>query len=302
VDDGLERITVMSSRSSGDVIPSVETYEGEGFLVHRPFPTRRLSQFDPFLLLDEMGPMDLRPEEAKGAPDHPHRGFETVTYLLSGSFQHKDSRGHAGRLNPGDVQWMTAGAGVVHSEMPSEEFRKTGGRLHGLQLWVNLPRARKMTTPRYQEIPGSRIPMAVSEDGRARVRVLAGESMGARAVIDTHTPIFYLDFTLEAGAEVSQPVPQGYNAFAYVLEGAGLFGSHGTRVEEHSMVPFNHDGDHVVLRAVGDTTTPVRALLIGGLPLNEPVARYGPFVMNTKDEIIQAFDDYQSGRMGSIDF
>ena len=292
----------MNTRSAGEAIEAIETIEGAGFLVHRPFPTRTMMQFDPFLLLDEMGPMDLQPGEAKGAPDHPHRGFETVTYLLSGSFQHKDSRGHAGRLNPGDVQWMTAGAGVVHSEMPSDEFQKSGGRLHGLQLWVNLPRVKKMMAPLYQEIPGSQIPSAQSEDGRVRVRVLAGEALGVRAVINTQTPIFYLDFTIDAGEEFSQPVPSGYNAFAYVLEGAGLFGAHGTRVESHHMVPFNHDGDHILLRAVGDTETPLRVLLIGGSPLNEPIARYGPFVMNTKDEIVQAFDDYQSGRMGSIDF
>jgi quercetin 2,3-dioxygenase len=292
----------MTTRSAGQVIEAVETFEGEGFLVHRPFPTSTLMQFDPFLLLDEMGPMDLAPGEAKGAPDHPHRGFETVTYLLSGGFEHKDSRGHAGRLNPGDVQWMTAGQGVVHSEVPSKEFQQTGGRLHGLQLWVNLPRVDKMMPPRYQEIPSEKIPAAQSADGKVAVRVLAGEALGARAVIDTRTPIFYLDFTLQPGAEILQPIPKGYNAFAYVLTGAGLFGSHGTRVEEHYMVPFNHDGDQILLRAVGDATTPLRVLLIGGQPLNEPVARRGPFVMNTQGEIKQAFEDYQSGRMGSIDF
>src|ERR1043165_7738861 len=174
-------------RTVSGIINSIETLEGEGFLVHRPFPTYALSDFDPFLLLDEMGPKDLAPGEARGAPDHPHRGFETVTYMLEGRMQHKDSKGNAGTLGPGDVQWMTAGAGVVHSEMPVAEFAESGGRLHGFQLWVNLPRRDKMMRPRYQEIPAAKIPTAQSEDGRVRVKVIAGEALGARAAIDTRT-------------------------------------------------------------------------------------------------------------------
>jgi redox-sensitive bicupin YhaK (pirin superfamily) len=160
-------------RTVAGVVNSIETLEGGGFLVRRPFPKAGFSLFDPFLLLDEMGPMDVGPGEAKGAPDHPHRGFETVTYLLSGEMEHKDSRGHAGRLSPGDVQWMTAGAGVVHSEMPSSEFLRQGGRMHGFQLWVNLPKRDKMIRPRYQDIPGSQIPKATSADGLVTVRVIA---------------------------------------------------------------------------------------------------------------------------------
>ncbi|MEP6994977.1 MAG: pirin family protein, partial [Acidobacteriota bacterium] len=173
------------ARTVDRVLSSVETLEGAGFLVHRPFPTSALDQFDPFLLLDEMGPMELAPGQAKGAPDHPHRGFETVTYLLSGEMEHRDSRGNHGRLTPGDVQWMTAGAGVVHSEMPAADFLARGGRMHGFQLWVNLPRRDKMMAPRYQEIPAARIPEATSADGAVAVRVLAGEALGSRAVIDT---------------------------------------------------------------------------------------------------------------------
>src|SRR5215831_2363278 len=210
----------MKIRSVSQVIEGVAALEGGGFLVHRPFPTSALSDFDPFLLLDEMGPMDVRPGEAKGAPDHPHRGFETVTYMLSGSFRHKDSQGHEGKLETGDVQWMTAGRGVIHSEEPSKEFRQTGGTLHGVQLWVNLPQVDKMIRPHYQEIPSARIPSARTPDGKVEVRVLAGESLGVRAVIETRTPIFYLDFTLEPGSEVLQPVDLGFNAFAYVLEGS----------------------------------------------------------------------------------
>src|SRR6266850_1871336 len=186
-------------RTVAGVVNSIEALEGGGFLVRRPFPKGSFLQFDPFLLLDEMGPMELAPGEAKGAPDHPHRGFETVTYLLSGDMEHKDSRGHAGRLKPGDVQWMTAGAGVIHSEMPAREFARDGGRMHAFQLWVNLPKRDKMTKPRYQEIPGSQIPKATSADGLVKVSVIAGEAMGEKAVIQTRTPIIYLHYRIEPG-------------------------------------------------------------------------------------------------------
>ena len=284
------------TRSVSCIIPGFETYEGEGFLVHRPFPTRTLADFDPFLLLDEMGPMNCAPGEAKGAPDHPHRGFETVTYMLSGSFEHKDSQGHSGKIAPGDVQWMTAGGGVIHSEMPEREFTRTGGLLHGLQLWVNLPRRDKMMTPRYQDIPANRIPEAASPDGTVKVRVLAGEALGARAVIDTRTPIQYLHFRLAAGAKITQPMPREYNAFAYVLSGEAGFGTQ--RAAASHMVMFSRDGDEVTLEA--SAAAPLDVLLIAGVPLGEPVSRAGPFVMNTREEILQAVEDYRSGRMGAI--
>jgi redox-sensitive bicupin YhaK (pirin superfamily) len=284
------------TRSVSRIVPGFETYEGEGFLVHRPFPTNALTDFDPFLLLDEMGPMDCAPGEAKGAPDHPHRGFETVTYMLSGRFEHKDSQGHSGKLAPGDVQWMTAGGGVVHSEMPEREFTRTGGRLHGLQLWVNLPKRDKMMTPRYQEIPAAKIPEAASADGKVTVRVIAGEALGARAVIDTRTPIQFLHFKLAPGASVTQPVPNEYNAFAYVLNGEAVFGPQ--RAGSSHMVVFSRDGDEVSLEA--SDAGPLEVLVIAGMPLGEPVARWGPFVMNTREEIMQAVEDYRSGRMGMI--
>src|SRR5712671_6364898 len=171
--------------------------EGGGFIVRRPFPGAELDSVDPFLLLDEMGPVDYAPGEAVGAPDHPHRGFETVTYVLEGEMEHEDSAGHRGKLGPGDVQWMTAGAGVIHSEMPSRRIREEGGRVHGFQIWVNLPRKLKMTRPRYQEVPASRIPEATSKDGHATVRVIAGEALSVGAVIDTRTPIVYQDWSLD---------------------------------------------------------------------------------------------------------
>jgi len=295
---------VLKSESKGrtvaGVVNSIETLEGGGFLVRRPFPTAAFSEFDPFLLLDEMGPMDVGPGEAKGAPDHPHRGFETVTYMLSGEMEHKDSRGHAGSLRPGDVQWMTAGAGVVHSEMPSAEFGRTGGRMHGFQLWVNLPRRDKMTKPRYQEIPGAQIPKATSADGLVNVTVIAGEALGQKAVIETRTPIIYLHYRIAPGGSVIQHVPRLYSGFAYVIEGEGRFGSEHERAADGQMVLLAPDGDEVRIENAPDAKETLEVLLIAGLPLNEPVARYGPFVMNTREEIYQAIEDYRNGKMGEI--
>ncbi|BAY25157.1 hypothetical protein NIES2100_49610 [Calothrix sp. NIES-2100] len=288
-------------RTVAGIINSVQTLEGEGMLVRRPFPKSTFTEFDPFLLLDELGPVDVAPGQAKGAPDHPHRGFETVSYILEGSFEHKDSQGHAGKLSAGDVQWMTAGAGVVHSEMPEREFAQSGGRIHGLQLWVNLPSRDKMIKPRYQEIAAARIPTAQTDDGLVKVKVIAGEALGSRSAIQTQTPIMYLHFTLQPGAIAVQPVPKEYNAFIYVLNGEGLFGAEKELAGDGQMVLFAKDAEEVAI-ANSSNATPLDVLLIAGVPLNEPVVRYGPFVMNTEAEIIQAIADYRNGRMGSIDF
>ncbi|MEA2206569.1 MAG: quercetin 2,3-dioxygenase [Blastocatellia bacterium] len=295
-----EETQVNKGRTVAGIVNSIETLEGGGFLVRRPFPKASFSDFDPFLLLDEMGPMDVAPGEAKGAPDHPHRGFETVTYMLAGEMEHKDSAGHAGRLKSGDVQWMTAGAGVVHGEMPSPEFLRAGGRMHGFQLWVNLPQRDKMIKPRYQEIPGAKIPKANSADGLVSVSVIAGEALGEKAVIETHTPIIYLHYRIKPGGVVNQQVPHDYNAFAYLVDGTGLFGAEGERGADGQMVMFAPDGDEVRIENSADAKTTLEVLLIAGKPLNEPIARYGPFVMNTETEIHQAFEDYRRGRMGTI--
>src|SRR5262245_16186120 len=295
---GDKRITVImeKARSVRRVVPSVETLEGAGFLVHRPFPTPALDHFDPFLLLDEMGPMDLGPGEARGAPDHPHRGFETVTYLLSGRMEHGDSRGNRGRLGPGDVQWMTAGAGVVHAGVPEADFAARGGRMHGFQLWVNLPRRDKMMAPRYQEVPAAKIPVGRSPDGRVTVRVLAGEALGVRAVIDTRTPISYFDVELEPGAVFETPLPEDHNAFSYVVDGDGFFGAERAAARPHDLVLFRNDGG--AARLESSAKGRLRALLVAGRPLDEPVARLGPFVMNTRAELVEAVEDFQSGRLG----
>src|SRR2546430_1843423 len=292
--------TGKAGRTVSGVVNSMETLEGGGFLVRRPFPKASFSDFDPFLLLDEMGPMDVAPGEAKGAPDHPHRGFETVTYMLSGDMDHKYPSGMAGQLRSGDVQWMTAGAGVVHAEMPSREFARDGGRMHGFQLWVNLPQRDKMTKPRYQEIPSSRIPKATSADGLVSVSVIAGEAMGEKAVIETRTPIIYLHYRIKPGGFVTQQVPRAFNAFAYVVEGDGLFGAEGERGADGQMVMFAPDGDEVRIENPAVAAETLEVLLIAGVPLNEPIARYGPFVMNPEAEIHQAFEDYRRGRMGVI--
>lgn len=282
------------------LVDSERTLEGGGFPVRRPFPTRELMQVDPFLLLDHLGPVRWGPGEGIGAPDHPHRGFETVTYLLSGEMQHKDSAGHAGRLAPGDVQWMTAGAGVVHSELPSDTFVRDGGVMHGFQIWVNLPARDKMIRPRYQEIPSARIPRAVSADGKVEVRVIAGQAMGASAVIETRTPIMFLHYTLAPGGTVQQDISPDYRALVYVVSGEVQAGTPARPVREGQMALLGA-GDALSL-AVGAQAAAADLLVLGGVPLNEPVARYGPFVMNTRDEIMQAMRDYQEGRMGSIDF
>src|SRR5260221_4965659 len=214
----------MQERSVSQVIRATPQLEGEGMIVTRPFPTARLDHLDPFLLLDRMGPATHGPGEAKGAPDHPHRGFETVTYVLEGAIEHGDSQGNHGRIGAGDVQWMTAGSGVIHSEMPAEEIRRNGGRLHGFQLWVNLPRRDQMMKPRYQEVPAAEIPTATSPDGKMRVTVLAGEALGTRAAIHTRTPIMYLHVRLEPSARFTQEVPKTFNAFAYVVNGDVTFG------------------------------------------------------------------------------
>ena len=288
-------------RSISQIVTAKTTIEGDGFTVHRPFPNYSVRDFDPFLLLDEMGPIDLHPGEAKGASDHPHRGFETVTYVIDGAFEHKDSQGNFGKLFSGDVQWMTAGSGVVHSEMPEKEFAQKGGRLHGFQLWVNLPKKDKMIKPRYQDVSSNDIPIAKSKDDKVQVKVIAGKSMGKTAVIDTKTPIIYLHFTLNPGGKVSQMVPKNYNAFAYVANGEALFGAEKKPVKKEQAVFFEKDGEEIVFSSSADSLQ-VDVLLFAGVPLGEPVKRYGPFVMNTDEELQQAISDYNSGKMGKINF
>lgn len=269
--------------------------EGGGFIVRRPLPTAGLDHLDPFLLIDELGPITYGPGQAIGAPDHPHRGFETVSYILEGAVEHEDSAGHRGRIGAGDVQWMTAGAGIVHSEMPTAELRDRGGRVHGFQIWVNLPARLKMTQPRYQEVPATALPTAATADGLARATIIAGEALGVRAVIETHTPIVYQDWTLSPGADITLPIDAAQRALVYVFDGTARIAGRDIAAGQLAIL-----GDGDAVRLEGPPAGGARLLLLAGVPHREPVARYGPFVMNTERELMQAFRDYQTGKMGEI--
>ncbi len=271
--------------------------EGGGFMVRRPIGGE-VREYDPFLLLDHFGPVVYKPGEAVGAPDHPHRGFETVTYMIDGSWKHQDSAGNSGLLKKGWVQWMTAGSGVVHSEMPSDELLKNGGQNEGFQLWVNLPAKDKMVPPRYQDTPPENIPIVMDQGGDVWIKVIAGEALGTKAFIETRTPIMYLDIRLKPGTVFVQPVPKEYEGFAYVWRGSGYIGSE-RRAAAMGQVGVLDQGEELRLEAAENEEA--RFLLIAGEPLREPIARHGPFVMNTQEEIRQAFRDYQLGKLGQIE-
>lgn len=285
----------MAQRGSKRIVTAHQQREGGGFVVRRPVGGE-LSYVDPFLMLDHLGPVEYAPGEAVGAPDHPHRGFETVTYVLEGGFHHQDSAGNEGNLNAGWVQWMTAGRGVVHSEMPTDELLRNGGRMEGFQLWVNLPAKDKMIAPRYQDTPPEKMPIYESEDKKIWIRIIAGESMGIKAVIETHTPMLYLDIRVQPGATHVEKVPADYQGFVYIYRGSGVVGADKSKLKMGQVVMLG-DGDEVSITSVDEET---RCLLIAGVPIKEPIARYGPFVMNTREEIMQAFVDYENGKLGEI--
>ena len=289
-----------------DAVPG---FEGAGFPVRRAFAGLDLRLTDPFLMLDHLGAVDYAPGEAKGAPDHPHRGFETVTYLLEGEFEHLDSTGGGGLLRPGDTQWMTAGAGIVHSEMPTNELLTKGGLLHGTQLWVNLPAADKWATPLYQDLSGHAFGAWTSPDG-GDVRIIAGDIDGAKGPGSTHTPITYLHASIPAGGRVQLPWTPGFNGLVYVLEGTGTVGASRVAIQAGQTAVLTAatpvaDGtaDTIVIEggpSFASSTGRMEVLVLGGAPIREQIAWYGPFVMNTKEEIDQAITDYQQGRMGVI--
>jgi redox-sensitive bicupin YhaK (pirin superfamily) len=276
--------------------------EGEGFPVRRAFAGVDLRVLDPFVHMDQMGEVDYAPGEPKGTPWHPHRGFETVTYMLDGILRHQDSNGGGGLITDGDTQWMTAGRGLIHIEAPPEEVVMRGGLFHGFQLWVNLPARLKWTPPRYQDIRGQAVTLLSSSDGGALLRVIAGEVAGHQGPGITYTPISLLHATLTPGAQLRLPWRPDFNALVYVLAGAGSVGPKRHPVRLGQLAVYG-PGDAVT--AAADSTQESRSpqldiLLLGGLPIREPVAAYGPFVMNTRQELIQAFEDYQAGRLGSI--
>ena len=261
--------TAPTTRSLARVIPAAATLEGGGFLVHRPIPARGLDQIDPFLLLDEMGPMDHAPGEAEGAPDHPHKGFELITYLIDGEMEHLDSHGNHGILLPGDAQYMLGGTGLVHSEMPSAAFQRTGGRRHGFQIWVNLAKADKALAPRYKDVRSEQIPVAHPAPG-VTARVVAGEQFGVIGPVHTVTPWSYVHVTLAPGARVEEIVPRGWTATAYVFAGTGRIGTREVRRSDYAV--FADDGEAITLENAG--TEPLEALLLAARPIGEPMVRY----------------------------
>lgn len=277
-------------------------FEGEGFPVRRAFAGVDLGTLDPFVHLDQMGEVEYAPGEPKGTPWHPHRGFETVTYMMDGTFEHSDSNGGGGVITNGDTQWMTAGAGILHIEKPPESLVISGGLFHGIQLWVNLPAAQKWSPPRYQDIRAGQVGLLASADGGALVRVIAGELAGHAGPGSTYTPMTMLHATLSPGAELVLPWRADYNALVYVLAGHGSVGTDRTAVQTGQLAVFGA-GDVLTVAAAArqDSRSPnLDVLLLGGRPIREPVAWAGPFVMNTRDEVMQAFADYQAGRLGSI--
>ncbi len=272
------------------LIPAQRAVEGDGFVVRRPFPTASLSYIDPFLLFDHMGPVEFGPGEGTGTPWHPHRGFETVTYLLEGDAEHRDSMGNHGFLHAGDTQWMTAGSGVLHKEGPSSSAQTNGGRSHGLQLWVNLPASLKMTTPDYQDLRADE--NAREEHDGATVRVIAGKLFGLTGPGQTRTPISYAHVTLDQRATVSTVLPDDHVVLAYPMTGGVRVGD--TDVDEGVLAVV--EGRQLSLTGVAPRS---EVIVLTGQPIGEPVARYGPFVMNTDAEVRQAFVDFDHGRFGS---
>ncbi len=284
-------------------------FEGEGFPVRRAFAGVPLHALDPFVHLDQMGEVEYAPGEPKGTPWHPHRGFETVTYMIDGIMDHQDSHGGGGTIQNGDTQWMTAGSGILHIEAPPEHLVMSGGLFHGFQLWVNLPAKHKWLDPKYQDLRGGDVTLLTSHDGGALLRLIAGDLDGHQGPGSTFTPMVMVHATLQPGARITLPWRADFNALAYVLNGKATFGSERRRAGMGRLVVF--DGPRIEQQAktsititadeMQETRSPeVDVLLLGGLPIREPIARYGPFVMNTKDELIQAFEDFEAGRLGKI--
>ncbi len=277
-------------------------FEGEGFPVRRAFAGVDLADLDPFIHLDQMGEVEYAPGEPKGTPWHPHRGFETVTYMLDGMLRHQDSHGGGGLITDGDTQWMTAGSGMLHIEAPPEEVVVTGGLFHGFQLWVNLPRSQKWNAPRYQDLRSSDVALATSPDGGALLRLIAGGLGDLHGPGATSTPMTMLHATVEPDAQVRLPWRHDFNALVYVLAGRGTVGADRRPIEMGQLAVLGQ-GDTLTFaaRASQETRAPkLDVLVLGGRPIREPVAWYGPFVMNTRAEVMQAFEDFQAGKLGRI--
>jgi redox-sensitive bicupin YhaK (pirin superfamily) len=294
--------TRVAERPVKSVTTAPQGLEGEGFPVRRAFAGVHLRDLDPFVHMDQMGEVDYAPGEPKGTPWHPHRGFETVTYMIDGTFAHQDSHGGGGVITDGATQWMTAGKGILHIETPPEELVVAGGRFHGIQLWVNLPARDKMIAPAYQGLEAGDVALLSSDDGGALVRIVAGEVAGHQGPGSTHTPMAFMHASLAPGALLEVPWNPGFNALVYLLAGSGRVGGEGRPVTSGQLVTFG-PGDFLSLRAddrQDSGTSHLEVLLLGGQPIGEPVEHYGPFVMNTRDEIVQALEDFEAGRLGTV--
>ena len=277
-------------------------YEGEGFPVRRAFAGIDLRHLDPFIMMDQMGEVEYAPGEAKGTPWHPHRGFETVTYMIDGVFDHQDSHGGGGTITNGDTQWMTAGSGLLHIESPPEWLVQQGGLFHGVQLWVNLPRDQKLTAPRYQDIRSGQVALATSYDAGSLVRVIAGEVDGTSGPGSTHTPMALVHATVEPGARLDLPWDVDFNALVYVLNGNGTIGTDSRPIHTGQSAVLGA-GDYLTItanRSQESRSPALDVIVVGGRPIREPVAWAGPFVMNTKDEVMAAYTDFQRGNFGHI--
>ena len=308
VDNPLELAKVATPPSTARArrIRSITTapraLEGEGFPVRRAFAGVDLADLDPFIHMDQMGEIDYGPGEPKGTPWHPHRGFETVTYMMEGTFLHQDSIGGGGVIQDGATQWMTAGAGILHIERPPDALIDSGGLFHGIQLWVNLPAALKMTSPRYQDIGSREVALLTNDNGDAIIRVIAGSLGDVAGPGSTHTPITLVHVTLLPGGQLALPWNPAYNALSYVLAGSGTVGTD-RHANASGQLAVHVDGDLLILSAderQDSRTEAFEVLLLGGQAIKEPVAAYGPFVMNTRAELQTAFEDYQAGRLGTI--
>ena len=276
--------------------------EGEGFPVRRAFAGVDYRELDPFIMMDQMGEVEYAPYEPVGTSWHPHRGFETVTYLLDGTFLHQDSHGGGGVIQNGGTQWMTAGAGILHIETPPEELVVSGGLFHGFQLWVNLPAKDKFAPPAYQNLEGDQVTLLASEDGGALLRLIAGEVGGTKGPGSTHTPITLLHATVTPGAQLSLPWQPDFNALVYVLAGHGTVGVEKRPIRTGQTAVLGA-GDRLTVAAAQqqDSRHPaLEVLILGGQPIREPMAQYGPFVMNTREQLAEAVADYQAGRLGVI--
>ncbi len=308
VDDVLHlpRVDRPGSAAGPRAVLSVTTapagLEGEGFPVRRAFAGVEQARLDPFIHMDQMGEVEYAPGEPKGTPWHPHRGFETVTYMIDGTFRHRDSIDGGGLITNGDTQWMTAGGGILHIEEPPEELVASGGLFHGVQLWVNLPRALKMTAPRYQDIGAGRVALLTTPDGGALLRLIAGELDGHAGPGTTHSPMVMVHATVAAGASVTLPWEPAYNGLVYVLAGDGTVGEERRPVTTGQLAVYGPGGSLTVAAsaAPASRTPQLEVLVLGGRPIREPVFAHGPFVMNTREEVVQAFEDYRAGRLGRV--